>query len=177
MLPDSLDNLRGKAYPLTHETQDDQVQLHLWDPPTLIGGVKCKRQTGHHWELKDIWIANAVSPPPRQGIWGWIQERLGYEPRPINYRQQGLGTGLLQALLDWAKAQGVQSIQGTVYQPDIENNPKLLQWYQRQGFQALPPDEAPLDAIAIIHFQVHPPDPSFDPALDSYLDSSTDASA
>lgn len=54
---------------------------------------------------------------------------------PINYQRRGLGTFLLNFIIEEAKNRGVKRLYTSVNRQDIYNNPKLLNWLQRYGFR------------------------------------------
>ncbi len=65
--------------------------------------------------------------------------KLMHWNEPTNYRQKGLGTYLLKMIINWAKHKGVHKIIGAVTQEDINDNPNLINWYKKHGFQIKPP--------------------------------------
>ena len=67
--------------------------------------------------------------------------RLLVEPKPIDYRRRGLGTHLLQFAIARARQRGVRRICGSLTQEDINNNPNLVKWYEKHGFEILPPSQ------------------------------------
>jgi hypothetical protein len=118
----------------------------------LVGEAKCVRQSQTRWELGDIAIANAVIPIPVSPIPASPIPIHGLShPTPVNYRGRGLGTVLLKCLVEHARSQGAQELWGEVFQQDIENDPKLLNWYQTFGFERHPPSgDVAEDVVALI---------------------------
>jgi hypothetical protein len=58
-------------------------------------------------------------------------------------------------LINHAHKSGVQTLYGNVYRQDLENNPKLLHWYQKHGFEvkSLPEGSKP-DIAALVCLNV-----------------------
>jgi ribosomal protein S18 acetylase RimI-like enzyme len=52
-----------------------------------------------------------------------------------NYRHQGLGTKLLSLLIEHATERKVQRLYGSVMKADIDKTPRLVEWYEKHGFQ------------------------------------------
>ncbi len=53
------------------------------------------------------------------------------------YRNRGLGTLLLQALIALARNRGVATIHGLVRRQDLAAQPHLLRWYRENGFATI----------------------------------------
>jgi len=51
------------------------------------------------------------------------------------YRRQGLGTKLLNLLIEHATERKVQRLYGSVMKVDIDKTPRLVEWYEKHGFQ------------------------------------------
>jgi ribosomal protein S18 acetylase RimI-like enzyme len=51
------------------------------------------------------------------------------------YRHQGLGTKLLNLLIEHTIERKVQRLYGSVVKADIDKTPRLIQWYEKHGFQ------------------------------------------
>lgn len=51
------------------------------------------------------------------------------------YRHQGLGTKLLNLLIEHATERKVQCLYGSVMKADIDKAPRLVEWYEDHGFQ------------------------------------------
>ncbi|MEA5499433.1 GNAT family N-acetyltransferase [Limnoraphis robusta Tam1] len=65
--------------------------------------------------------------------------RLTHWNEPVDYRRKGLGTYLLQYIIDLAKTKGVNKIYGSLTEQDINENPNLINWYKKHGFKIEPP--------------------------------------
>lgn len=109
----------------------------------------------------EVGIINCVFDPPGELMIGELLIRndiihtpphlLAFLPRwlvkrkPIDYRQKGLGTHLLQFAIAIARQRGCRRIYGSLTQEDINNNPNLVKWYNKHGFQILPPSAENID--------------------------------
>ena len=77
------------------------------------------------------------------------------EPKPIDYRRQGLGTHLLQFAIKKARQRGIKRIYGSLTKEDINNNPNLVKWYKTHGFEILPPSQENIEsAVCGISFNL-----------------------
>jgi N-acetylglutamate synthase-like GNAT family acetyltransferase len=89
--------------------------------------------------IGDILIRDGVIHAPEH--LGAALLRLLVEPKPIDYRRRGLGTHLLQFAIKKARQRGIMRICGSLTQKDINNNPNLVKWYEKHGFEILPPSQ------------------------------------
>jgi len=104
--------------------------------------------------LDDIAIANEVDPTlfnPIKRLQQWL---FDMEFEQISYRQQGLGTALLGSVIGHAQTLGAFSLQGEVFQADLENTPGLLNWYERKGFVPSSPRPEQIDVLANITLEL-----------------------
>ena len=148
-----LKDRRGTSYRLFISTQGDRYSFKLYDGSLCVGEARCSWQEGGRMVLDDIAIANQVQPRPnpwvrfKQFVWDW-------EFEPVNYRQRGLGTALLASTVEHARKLGATVLQGEVFQPDVENTPGLLDWYERQGFVQSAPWPGQIDVLANITLEL-----------------------
>jgi GNAT superfamily N-acetyltransferase len=89
--------------------------------------------------IGDILIRDDVIHTPEH--LGAALLRLLVEPKSIDYRRRGLGTHLLQFAIKKARQRGIKRIYGSLTQKDINNNPSLVKWYKKYGFEILPPSQ------------------------------------
>lgn len=90
---------------------------------------------GKVMRLNDILVDDDVVLPPRtllHALW-----RILSKPKPLEMRGQGLGTAMLQQVVEETHARGAERIVGLVTPEDRRNNPELLAWYAKHGFVAL----------------------------------------
>lgn len=146
----------NKTYTLDILDNDSAIVIKVYRFNTLIGEVKCFKESPELLYLRDIAIANDATPDFKD-IWVTPQKKITRDQlKPINYRGRGLGSTLMSFLIRYAGSHGFQVLYGNVYQQDLENNPKLLHWYQKHGFQLRPvaPGAEP-DIISVVHLTIH----------------------
>ncbi len=154
MLQSLLDK-KGRRYALSIVEGDPLLVMQLHDQQRLVGEAKCLRASPNTLLLKDIAIANEVIPHPSHAWVRFLHRIPGWQPQPINYRGLGLGSALIRYLIHYARIERFQSLQGQVFQADLENNTKLLQWYQNHGFEIIGVDLADNpDVVARLHLRL-----------------------
>ncbi len=147
----------GRAYQLSILETDSHIFLKLHYHHLLVGEAKCVWESPQTLLLGDIAIANAVIPPPHDEFSALISTLPGGQPKPVNYRRRGLGSALLRCLIAHAHARQAQHLYGNVFEQDVQNNSKLLQWYQKHGFEIREiPEGDREDIVAHIHLDLHP---------------------
>jgi hypothetical protein len=142
MMQQQICDKQGRSYTLAVLADEGQILFQLRDRTLLIGEARCVKETDHRLLLGDIAIANkAMLTPYHQTS---FKRLVRYRPQAISYRRKGLGSALLSFIIDYVRAEGGQYLYGKVMRQDVENNPKLIQWYQSHGFDLqvpLPEDE------------------------------------
>ncbi len=58
---------------------------------------------------------------------------------PTNYQRRNLGTKILKYIIKLAKSKNVKMLHGSLVKKDIRNNPSLVNWYKKHGFEIEPP--------------------------------------
>jgi hypothetical protein len=96
-----------------------------WAYTTLIPGAM---------QLNDIRLATEARVPPST-FREWLATLLTRSWPRVNLQRLGLGTRLLEYVVQRAGELGCQRITGTVYPRDRAANPKLLRWYAKHGFR------------------------------------------
>ena len=155
MMSQQIFDKKGRRYLSAIVEVDSQLLIQLYNQHMVVGEVKCLRESSAALMLKDIAIANEVNPAPMNSWLKILHKIPGYQPKPINYRHQGLGSALIRCLIQYARDNGIQFLHGEVFRPDLENNPNLLQWYQNRGFEIKQPTpyDNP-DIIAKLHMHL-----------------------
>lgn len=148
MMEQQIVDRNDRKYLLSITKHDASLYFKLYSQHILVGEVRGVRESDETLLLADIAIANEVVPMPKTSWIFRLGTRFGYLPKPISYRKQGLGSALLKAFVDYASQNGIRHIYGKVMKQDLENNPKLLEWYQRYGFETRSP--ASTDEIDIL---------------------------
>lgn len=99
----------------------------------IVGEAKCILHL-YEMVLEDIIIYDEVIQSS-QNFWDAFLKVVFNRNKPTNYRQRGLGTSLLQFVINHACYKGVKRISGRVVYNDVANNPNLIQWYRNTDFK------------------------------------------
>lgn len=130
--------------------QDPDVTLKSdFDHPTFSAYAEWKGQTVGHLTaidfgegvmmLGDVTVKNDV--PASDSRTAPLLHRILGKPTTESLRGRGIGTRLLDILLDHCRNSGIAEIYGSVVQDDLDATPGLLGWYRKHGFEARPPDD------------------------------------
>jgi len=145
----------GHRYTISILEGDLLLSIRLHDLQTIVGEAKCVRESPKTLLLKDISIANTVMLTPSNSWAALLSKLPGYQPKLISYRSKGLGSVLLSCLIEHARVTGVRYLYGKVMRQDLENMPKLLQWYKKHGFEIKQPTlEDDSDITAWVHLYI-----------------------
>lgn len=89
--------------------------------------------------LDDLHIEDAAISPP------WFFFMGGSFPplctRTKNFRGCGIGTAMIEFLVNFARANSIKRIEGEVKLHDFKDNQDLPDWYRRRGFTVTAGDE------------------------------------
>jgi hypothetical protein len=102
-----------------------------------VGHAVCHLRLPDEMDLMDI----VIHDPPMlfgRGLARLIPPGLLYRLKRTSFRQRGLGTALLTSVISCAQEKGVKRIQGDVTRQGLIDNPRLLDWYRKHGFEILP---------------------------------------
>lgn len=86
--------------------------------------------------LDDLHIEDAATSPP-WFLLDFIFIGGSFPPlrwRTKNFRGRGIGTAMIEFLVDYARANSIKRIEGEVKPHDFKDNPDLPDWYRRRGF-------------------------------------------
>jgi len=145
----------GRSYTISISENDLLLSIRLYDLQTVVGEAKCVRESPETLFLKDVAIANNVRLTLFNNRAALLRRLPRYRPKRISYRGKGLGTVLLSCLIDHARVGGVRYLYGKVMRQDLENISKLLQWYQKHGFEIKQPtSEDDPDITAWVHLHL-----------------------
>lgn len=67
----------------------------------------------------------------------WLRFFNPVERREHSFRNLGLGTKLLNAVVEFARSKGVKRIEGRIVAKDFDENNHLPTWYRQRGFTVL----------------------------------------
>lgn len=127
------------AYTLLIDEDEDRIDLSLWDYKTFfsvrVGYVSSFLSTVEELHLGDIIILDPPLVIPRGlgKVLGW----RFWLKRLSSYRHRGLGSQVLQTLINRARQRNVKLIYGFVMDKDPDNPTSPLPWYQRHGFRVV----------------------------------------
>jgi GNAT superfamily N-acetyltransferase len=123
----------GRRYKLELFKTGRSWFFKLWDGDSRIGQMSCG-VNGQILHLSDVNIYDK----PRHRMLRWheqILEKLGLRERRIdNYQRRGLGTALVNYVIDRARKSGFVEIKGEMVARDLQKNPNLPSWYKSLGF-------------------------------------------
>ena len=79
-------------------------------------------------------LVNIIIFDHSQGLLGSLKDMI--KPKPP-CRRRGLGTVLLQSVIAYARRNGVKRIRGSIVKSSMVHNPRIIQWYQENGFDVV----------------------------------------
>jgi hypothetical protein len=155
-IPDCIADNSGICYPLSLEIEDNVAEFKIRHNGKRIAIASLVMRTQSTIELADIRIEDQVFRREvfLKTLFRWITRKKHI---PINYRRKGIGSKLLTLVISFAKAQGYSKITGKVTKADFKNNPQLLDWYRKFGFDVrrLSPSEFYDVANITLHLSSH----------------------
>lgn len=81
------------------------------------------------------------------GVLNWF----GVSRGTMNLRNMGVGSAILSRVLSEAVSLGAHEVWGSVVAHDVRQNPRLLDWYRKRGFEIQEPDErCPKNVLKIV---------------------------
>ena len=123
---------RGECYTLTRSHDKNLIRWEISNANRQIGYANVW-VVGSEFKIHDIRLIE-----PRVLKRTWVDRTLFRAPRITNYRRRGLGTILLQKVIEFAKIHGFESITGDIVAQDATANPRLISWYEKHGFEFTP---------------------------------------
>ncbi len=121
----------GRHYPVEYFRYDTGPDFFVYDQQIRIGHAYCLTQQETLY-LADLCISNAARIPGGQLHW-----LLGLRPRTRDYSGRGIGSALLQLVIQKARELGFHRISGEVMRSDPRYVPSLLDWYRHHGFDVI----------------------------------------
>ena len=112
----------------------------------MVGYINCKFESPNEMLLADIHFEDNIVRNRLKRIYAFFHKE------PKCYQGLGLGTATLEFLIKYVKEKGIKKLHGSITQRDLDANPKLIKWYQDNGFtvEALTPEEIKKNSIARI---------------------------
>jgi GNAT superfamily N-acetyltransferase len=149
----AITDIAGLSYRVELLSDEQRLDFVVYDQPVRIGHAYCRAQ-GKTLYLADLCISDAAYvPSSRFRVWLRCVFRL--TPPRRNYCGHGLGSALLQLVIDVARMHGFRSITGEVLRSDPRVAPSLLNWYRRHGFDVRPEETKP-NVIASLNMELPP---------------------
>lgn len=116
----------------------------VYDGDVMVGTLECSFNDSATLRLYEITIYDDTRRPrkKRRNLWRLVKYMCsGRWGKKQNHRNQGLGTALLQLMIEQAKSCGFEKVVGTVF-PQGAQNDKLMPWFKKMGFNVMPPDRS-----------------------------------
>jgi hypothetical protein len=98
----------------------------------VVGRGKFVKLSPTHYLISEIKICDEVFLQPT-----WMSELaqvFNVKPKPTNFQNRGLGSHLLQTMLNEAGRRGVRLVTARVEQ-NSSHHAKLIRWYEKRGFK------------------------------------------
>ena len=125
----------------------DQIQYEFdsasWSVIASYRGVRI----GYLWsnvsqdariKIADLRVENDRPVPFRFANNIWVN--IGFRLHRRSFRRMGIGTELVNILLNNAEKAGFKEVWGEVTKSDIKEFPAILNWYRHFGFESKAPD-------------------------------------
>jgi hypothetical protein len=94
----------------------------------MVGHINCVFKSHNEMLLGDIHFEDKIDRKPLGRIYAFFYQE------PKSYQRLGLGTATLEFLIKYIKEKGIKKLHGSITQDDLNANPKLITWYQDNGF-------------------------------------------
>jgi len=113
----------------------------------MVGHINCVFESPNEMLLGDIYFEDNIARKPLGRIYAFFHKE------PKCYQRLGLGTATLKFLTQYVNEKGIKKLHGSITQNDHIANPKLIKWYQDNGFtvEAITAQETE-NSVARIYF-------------------------
>ena len=98
----------------------------------MVGHINCIFESPNEMLLAEIHFEDNIARSPLGRIYAFFHQE------PKCYQRLGLGTATLEFLIKYVKEKGIKKLHGSITQDDLNANPKLIKWYQDNGFTVEP---------------------------------------
>lgn len=129
---------RAKKIKVVFENDDGFWNLQIFWSGYSVAHIHCI-VTGNCMMISDILVGEDVRICTLVSSCFLLPTKM--REKSTNFRGQGLGSLLLDRLLQEADKAGIHTIWGSVTRDDIQRTPGLLDWYRRRGFIVENPDD------------------------------------
>ena len=128
-----LTDSQGHRYDLEFKEQDGGLYWLIFKGECKVGYALC-RQEEASLRINDLKITDVyIQPSPR--VFLFLRRILGILPVKVSCRRKGLGSALLETIIQWTRQEGLESIVGYLAEFDVKEYPDLHLWYERHGFK------------------------------------------
>ncbi len=114
---------QGRQYQLRVTGDDRFFVAKLLHRGDVVGEAKCVFHPPGEMLIGDLIIEDNVMHMS-QNLWCRAWQKV-FKPNPKNYRQRGLGTHLLEFVIQSARARKVRRIYGSLTLENVANTPNL----------------------------------------------------
>ena len=122
----------GRDYQIEVNEQESILLLKVYRSLNglrgMIGHIKCIFKFSNEMLLADIHFEDNIA----RNLLGRIYAFFHQEPKC--YQGMRLGTVTLKFLIKYIKEKGIKKLHESITQDDLNANPKLIKWYQDNGF-------------------------------------------
>ena len=145
------DRYRQRYAVEVQENSDQTYYIKIKDGDEYVGQLLCSFCPDAVMILEDLFIRNDTEPPE---TWGTdrklrpispellddlvpdsvLKARWHSDKTEMNYRNRGLGSALLQLMINLAKGKKINTVFGSIVKKDTLSNPRLVRWYINRGF-------------------------------------------
>ena len=94
----------------------------------MVGHTDCIFESDNEMLLADIHFEDKIDRNRLKRIYAFFHKE------PKCYQGLGIGTATLEFLIKYVKEKGIKKLHGSITQDDLNANPKLIKWYQDNGF-------------------------------------------
>ncbi|NMF60094.1 GNAT family protein [Pseudanabaena yagii] len=123
---------QGRDYQIEVNEQESILSLKVYRSlhglRDMVGHIKCIFKSHNEMLLADIHFEDKIARTPLGRIYAFFHQE------PKSYRKLGLGTATLKFLIEYIEKKGIKKLHGSITQDDLNANPKLIKWYQDNGF-------------------------------------------
>lgn len=153
IFPEYLYDSAGKAYAVAIVSQSATFfSAHIYYGRMWLGRI--------NWLIADernvMQLADLVlfdEPLGHHPLWARITSLLRWHPP--NFRQRGLGSAMLCAVITQAEKLKVDAISGFITTDDLQKTPYLLEFYKKHGFDVQRISQPTQGTVATIHRKIH----------------------
>jgi GNAT superfamily N-acetyltransferase len=119
----------GMLLRFSQERSQGMVYLRWENEKTFVAYAYCRFE-GEVLFVTDLCVRDDLVNRQRN----YFKKFFGPKTNNLDFREQGLGTLLLSAIVAFAKSEGFKRIEGRIVKKDTTPNPNLPKWYQKRGF-------------------------------------------